>query len=61
MASPWIEHVKKVAKEKNLSFKDALRVASKTFKKGTAGKTKKVGKKMHKKNKKRSAKKRVCK
>ena len=31
--SPWITHVKTVAKKQNISFKDALKVAGKTFKK----------------------------
>ena len=31
--SPWITHVKSVAKKQNISFKDALKVAGKTFKK----------------------------
>ena len=31
--SPWIAHVKKVAAEQNLSYKEALKVASKTYKK----------------------------
>jgi hypothetical protein len=30
--SPWIAHCKKVAKEQNLSYKDAMKVASKTYK-----------------------------
>lgn len=32
MASAWIQHVMKVKKEKNLSFKDALKQAKKTYK-----------------------------
>lgn len=31
--SPWIKHVKAVAKSQNISFRDALKVAGKTFKK----------------------------
>ena len=31
--SPWIAHCKKVAKEQNLTYKDAMKVASKTYKK----------------------------
>jgi len=31
--SPWIEHCKKVAKEQGLSYKDAMKIASKTYKK----------------------------
>lgn len=31
--SDWITHVKKVAKDKGISYKDALKVASKTYKK----------------------------
>ena len=33
MASSWIDHVKKVAKEKKISYKEALKIAGKTFKK----------------------------
>ena len=33
MASPWIEHVKKVAAEQGISYKEALKIASKTYKK----------------------------
>lgn len=29
----WIAHVKKVAKEKKISYKEALKVASKSYKK----------------------------
>ena len=32
-SSPWIAHCKKVAKEQGLSYKDAMKVASKTYKK----------------------------
>jgi len=31
--SPWIAHCKQVAKEQGLSYKDAMKVASKTYKK----------------------------
>ena len=31
--TPWIRHCKKVAKEQGLSFKDAMKVASLTYKK----------------------------
>jgi len=31
--SAWTDHVKKVSKEKGISYKDALKVASKTYKK----------------------------
>ena len=31
--SPWIAHVKKIAKEEGLIYRDALKVASKTYKK----------------------------
>jgi len=31
--SPWITHVKTVAKKENISFKEALKVAGKSFKK----------------------------
>ena len=34
----WIEHVKKVAKSKKISYKDALKVASKTYKKKATAK-----------------------
>lgn len=33
MSSPWIEHVKKTAKNKGISYKEALKVASTTYKK----------------------------
>jgi len=33
MVSAWIEHVKKVAKDKKISYTEALKVASKTYKK----------------------------
>lgn len=32
-AGSWIAHVKKVAKMKKISYKEALKVASKTYKK----------------------------
>ncbi len=32
-AGSWIAHVKKVAKQKKISYKEALKVASKTYKK----------------------------
>ena len=32
-ASPWIAHVKKVARAKGISYNKALKVASKTYKK----------------------------
>ena len=31
--SSWTDHVKKVAKEKGISYKEALKVASATYKK----------------------------
>jgi len=31
--SPWITHVKKVAKQKNISYKEALKVAKESYKK----------------------------
>lgn len=31
--SPWIAHVKKVAKDNNMKFGDALKIAAKTYKK----------------------------
>jgi hypothetical protein len=30
--SPWILHVKKTAKDNNISYKDAMKIASKTYK-----------------------------
>ena len=30
--SAWIEHVRKVAKEKGITYKEAMKVASKTYK-----------------------------
>jgi hypothetical protein len=35
MASAWINHVKSVAKAKGIKFGEALKVAGKTYKKGT--------------------------
>ena len=32
MASEWIEHVKKVAKQKKISYKEAMKVAKATYK-----------------------------
>lgn len=32
-SSPWIEHVKKVAKKNKISYKEALKISSKTYKK----------------------------
>ena len=29
----WIDHVKKVAEEKNISYRDALKIAGQTYKK----------------------------
>ena len=31
--SPWIAHCKKVAKDKNISYREAMKIASKTYKK----------------------------
>ena len=31
--SPWIKHVKSVAKSQNISYREALKVAAKSFKK----------------------------
>lgn len=31
--SPWIEHIKKVAAQKGISYKEAMKIASKTYKK----------------------------
>ncbi len=33
-SSPWISHVKAVAKAKKISYKDALKQASKSYKRG---------------------------
>lgn len=33
-ASPWVAHVKKVAAQKGISYKDALKVASKSYRRG---------------------------
>jgi hypothetical protein len=33
MASKWIDHVKMVAKQKGISYKEAMSVAKKTYKK----------------------------
>ncbi len=33
MPSAWITHVKQYAKDKNISYKDALKKASSTYKK----------------------------
>lgn len=40
--SDWIQHVKNVAKEKNLSYKDAMKLARETYKKGDKLNTKEV-------------------
>lgn len=32
MASEWIEHVKKVAKQKKITYKEAMKVAKSTYK-----------------------------
>lgn len=45
MPSEWILHVKKVAKEKGIKYGEALKVASKTYKKKTKGKGNIFGKK----------------
>jgi len=34
--SPWIKHVKAVAKSKGIAYKDALKVAAKTYNKKSA-------------------------
>lgn len=47
MASEWIEHVKKVAKQKGISYKEAMKVAKSSYK----PKGKKVEKKDDKKKK----------
>lgn len=47
MASEWIIHVKKVAKQKGISYKEAMKVAKATYK----PKGKKVEKKDDKKKK----------
>jgi len=47
MASEWIEHVKKVAKQKGISYKESMKVAKASYK----PKGKKVEKKDDKKKK----------
>ena len=47
MASEWIDHVKKVAKQKGISYKEAMKVAKSSYK----PKGKKVEKKDDKKKK----------
>ena len=42
----WITHVKAVQKKKGISYKEALKVASASYKKGTKKATKKMPKKM---------------
>lgn len=32
-ASPWITHCKKVAKEKGISYKEAMKIAKQSYKK----------------------------
>ena len=32
-SNAWIDHVKKVAEEKNISYRDALKIAGQTYKK----------------------------
>lgn len=41
--TPWIKHVKKVQKEQNLPYKEALKVASKSYKSKAKPKTSKGG------------------
>lgn len=48
MASAWIQHVLKVKKEKNLSFKDALKQAAKTYKSSNNSKDRKGTRKKRK-------------
>lgn len=36
-SNPWIMHVKAVASKRGLSYKDAMKVAGKTYKKGQSG------------------------
>ena len=57
MASAWIQHVLKVKKEKNLSFKEALKQAKKTYKSSSNPKKEKG---TRKKRKSRGHKKRGC-
>jgi len=52
MASEWIKHVLKVKKDKKLSFKDALKIAKKTYKK--EGKKEKKTKRTKRKHRKQS-------
>lgn len=52
-ASPWIKHVKSVAKSKGISYKDALKIAGKTYtKKHHSTKKHKGSKKRSKRSKK---------
>ena len=32
-SNAWIDHVKKVAEDKNISYRDALKIAGQTYKK----------------------------
>lgn len=45
MASSWIDHVKKVAKTKKITYSEALKVAGKTWKGSAAPKKGKAKKK----------------
>ena len=56
MASPWIEHVLEFQKKYNISFKDALKQAGKTYKKDkpSGNKERKTHKKKKHRKKKRS-------
>ena len=59
MASDWINHVKKVSKEKEIPYGEALKVAKFSYKKHITVKTKSKSKsKKHKKHKRKSSKRR---
>jgi hypothetical protein len=51
--SPWIKHVKAVAKSKGIAYKDALKVAAKTYTKVTPKAKKAKKSKKSKKSKRR--------
>lgn len=50
--SEWIDHVKKVAKQKKISYKEAMKVAKSTYKPKGKGKEKKDKKEKEMKEKK---------
>ena len=53
MVSAWIQHIKKVQKEKGLSYKEAMSVAAKSYQSSPETGTKKHHKRHHKKHHKR--------